>query len=242
MTASARPVVIAHRTCPRHAPENSLEGMRTAADQGADLVEIDVRRARDGVPVLLHDPLLARTTNRPWPVWSLGSPALARVQLRRNGERLPRLADLLEALPPGLGVAIDIKDASAAAPTLAEVRRWGVSDRVLLWSRRRRAVRYLVRAAPDIEVALLRDTHRPRSTHRYLRDAVRCGAAAVSVHQSQLDAAMFAQARALGLRVYAWLRSPAIQAELLPDAVDAGLVGVITDWVPEAIALLDLEA
>lgn len=56
-----RPLVIAHRTCPRDAPENSLEGIARATELGADVVEVDVRRTADGVPVLVHDrPALLR--------------------------------------------------------------------------------------------------------------------------------------------------------------------------------------
>ncbi len=62
------PVIIAHRTSPRDAPENSLAGIARSAELGADYVEIDVRLTRDGVPVMLHDALLLRTTGRPWPV------------------------------------------------------------------------------------------------------------------------------------------------------------------------------
>ena len=51
------PVIIAHRTSPRDAPENSLEGIRRSAELGADYVEVDVRLTRDGVPVMLHDAL-----------------------------------------------------------------------------------------------------------------------------------------------------------------------------------------
>ncbi len=53
--------IIAHRTCPRHATENSLEGIRKAAELGADGVEIDVQRTLDGVPILMHDKTLWRT-------------------------------------------------------------------------------------------------------------------------------------------------------------------------------------
>ena len=54
------PVIIAHRTSPRDAPENSLAGIRRSAELEADYVEIDVRLTRDGVPVMLHDALLLR--------------------------------------------------------------------------------------------------------------------------------------------------------------------------------------
>ncbi len=73
-------LVIAHRTGPRDAPENSLAGITAAAGLGADVVELDARRSRDGVAVLLHDPMLLRVQHLPlhvrwlraprnWPGW-----------------------------------------------------------------------------------------------------------------------------------------------------------------------------
>lgn len=227
---TTRQLVIAHRTCPRHAPENSLEGVRRAAELGADLVEVDVRRTRDGIPVLCHDPLLWRTARRPWPVWAVASPRLRSVRLRHGGERVPFLADLLRDLPPDLGVAIDIKHASAAAATLAEVHRHGVADRVLLWSQKSRAVRYLARSAPGTEVALLRDTRDDRTDRRMLDDAERWGATAVSVHQSRVTQELVDEAHRRGLRVHAWFQDPDTQRRLLPF-VD----GVVTDWVEDAV-------
>jgi glycerophosphoryl diester phosphodiesterase len=55
---AARPLVLAHRGACRRAPENTLEAFRVARELGADGVELDVRRTRDGVLVLSHDPVV----------------------------------------------------------------------------------------------------------------------------------------------------------------------------------------
>jgi glycerophosphoryl diester phosphodiesterase len=57
------PVVVAHRGDSFHAPENTLEAGRAARKAGAHAWEIDVQLTRDGVPVLLHDESLKRTTD-----------------------------------------------------------------------------------------------------------------------------------------------------------------------------------
>src|SRR3970282_827181 len=49
-----------HRTCPLDAPENSLAGLRKAAELGADGVEIGVRRTLERLPGRPHDPLAPR--------------------------------------------------------------------------------------------------------------------------------------------------------------------------------------
>jgi glycerophosphoryl diester phosphodiesterase len=227
-------VVVAHRTCPRDAPENSLEGIRTAASLGADYVEIDVRRTRDRVPVLLHDPLLRRTTDAWWPVWMMTSSRLRRARVRAGGTPVPLLADVLAQLPEGLGLAIDIKDATAAPAVLAEVLRADALDRVLLWSQRGRAVRHLAGAGLGAEVALLRDTHTPRADERLLRDAIRWGATAVSIHETALERPVLHRAREQGLRVYAWLQGEPARY----GAEGSRLDGVVTDWVAETRQVL----
>ncbi|NYH54055.1 MULTISPECIES: glycerophosphodiester phosphodiesterase family protein [Nocardiopsis] len=57
------PTVVAHRGASGHAPENTLVALDTAHELGAEAVEVDVQRTRDGVLVLVHDTTLERTTD-----------------------------------------------------------------------------------------------------------------------------------------------------------------------------------
>jgi glycerophosphoryl diester phosphodiesterase len=57
------PVVVAHRGDSFHAPENTLEAARLAWEAGAEAWELDVQLTRDGVPIVLHDESLLRTTD-----------------------------------------------------------------------------------------------------------------------------------------------------------------------------------
>jgi glycerophosphoryl diester phosphodiesterase len=59
----AGPWVIAHRGDSVHAPENTLEAARLGWEAGAEAWEMDVRLTRDGVPVVVHDGSLRRTTD-----------------------------------------------------------------------------------------------------------------------------------------------------------------------------------
>ncbi|MFN2502585.1 MAG: glycerophosphodiester phosphodiesterase, partial [Pyrinomonadaceae bacterium] len=58
------PLIIGHRGASAHAPENTLAALRMAVNAGADGVEFDVQLAKDGVPVVIHDPTLDRTCRR----------------------------------------------------------------------------------------------------------------------------------------------------------------------------------
>ncbi|WP_165222726.1 glycerophosphodiester phosphodiesterase [Aquisphaera insulae] len=63
LSESRQPAVIAHRGCSCLAPENTLEAARLAHACGAAAWELDVQLTRDGVPVVLHDEFLVRTTD-----------------------------------------------------------------------------------------------------------------------------------------------------------------------------------
>ncbi len=58
-----RPLILAHRGDSFQAPENTLEAAKLGLDSGADGWELDVRLTRDGIPVVIHDESLARTTD-----------------------------------------------------------------------------------------------------------------------------------------------------------------------------------
>jgi glycerophosphoryl diester phosphodiesterase len=228
------PVIIAHRTLPLDEPENSIAGIRRAGALGADYVEIDVRRARDGVPVLLHDILLLRTTGRPWPVRCSTVAGLRRARLRGSPERehVPTFAEAVAALPDGLGLAIDTKEPEAAGAVVAELRNQGRLGDALLWAQSEQAVRWYAEHARDDagEVALLRDALEPEAIDRFLADARAFGATAISAHQASVDEAFLARAHGLGLRVHCWFQDEATQRAKATLPLD----GIVTDWPAEA--------
>jgi glycerophosphoryl diester phosphodiesterase len=221
-------VVIAHRTCPRDARENSLDGIAVAARLGADLVEVDARRSHDGTAVLLHDQLLVRVQHRPLSVSWVSDARLARLGV-------PTLAEALEvAAEVGVRLAIDTKDAGAANAVLTALRAAGASDQVLLWSQHMPTVREYVRALPDAQVALLRDTFDAVDHGRLLADAAAIGARAVSAHQDVVTPEFVQDAADHGLAVYCWYQRLELQQARLAEVVEAGLAGVVTDWPADA--------
>jgi glycerophosphoryl diester phosphodiesterase len=225
-------LVIAHRTCPRDARENSLDGIASGARFGADVVEVDARRSRDGTAVLLHDPWLLRVRYLPLSVSWLRDARLARLGV-------PSLADALEVAGElGVGLAIDTKDAGAAEAVLLAVRAAGASERVLLWSQHMPVVRSYVRALPEAEVALLRDTFDSSGHDRLLADAAAIGARAVSAHEDAVTPAFIAAAGERGLGVYCWYQRLDVQRARLAETAAAGLAGVVTDWPAAARELL----
>lgn len=88
------PSIIAHRGASAFAPENTLAAFRKAFEAGADGLEFDVRLAKDGVPVVVHDAHLKRVAGKNLLVSELASAELRNTDVgswfnRKN----PRRAD-----------------------------------------------------------------------------------------------------------------------------------------------------
>ena len=121
------PRVIGHRGAAAHAPENTLAGLATGARLGARWVEVDVRLSTDGLPFLLHDETLERTTDGHGPASALDAAALARLDAGSRfgpafaGEPVPTLAAVLALVArSGLGIVLEVKpDASRERELLA---------------------------------------------------------------------------------------------------------------------------
>ena len=216
--------VIAHRTCPRDAPENSLAGIEAARRLGADVVEVDARCTRDGIPVLLHDGWLLRTTGWPRRIGSVDAAWATRRRLIGGG-RLPTLEDALRTLGDDLMMAIDVKDAGAGPAVVEVVDRLGCADRVLFWSQHEEALVAAAQSGLSFERSLLRDTSTSAELDRFLADADRLGVGGISAHWSQVDTALAEACRARSVRLYAWCKRERIDTDKL-----ALLDGLVTDW------------
>jgi glycerophosphoryl diester phosphodiesterase len=87
------PLIIAHRGASAVAPENTLAAFQLAMDQGADGIELDVRLSHDGIPVVIHDATLHRTSRREESIGELTAKQLGKTDVGSWFNRAhPRLA------------------------------------------------------------------------------------------------------------------------------------------------------
>ncbi|MFQ6057332.1 MAG: glycerophosphodiester phosphodiesterase [Anaerolineae bacterium] len=146
---------IAHRGASAHAPENTLAAFRLAAELGADMVELDVRVSADSVPVVIHDPSVARTTNGTGLVADLTLAELKRLDAGR-GERIPTLEEAMEACrEAGVGLYIEVKDGRAVLPLVELVHRHRLKHSVIVNSFRPDWLAYVKALAPHIPTSVL---------------------------------------------------------------------------------------
>jgi glycerophosphoryl diester phosphodiesterase len=150
---SARPV-IAHRGASGHAPENTLPAFELAVRQGADAFELDVRLTRDGIPVVLHDPTVDRTTDGRGSLAGLSLAELRELEagarftvdggrthpFRGAATRVPALAEVLQAFPE-MPVMVEVKEPAAQEAVRKVILDQGAAERCLLASEHHAALR-----------------------------------------------------------------------------------------------------
>jgi glycerophosphoryl diester phosphodiesterase len=163
-TRAGRPLVWGHRGASFDAPENTLAAFRLAQQQGADGVELDAQRCASGEVVVLHDESLGRTTGFAGLVTETRYSTIraldagARKAERYRGERVPLLAEVLEAFP--LLVNVELKceradDRGLTAEVVRVIREARAQDRVLLSSFNLLCLLRARASAPGILRALL---------------------------------------------------------------------------------------
>lgn len=141
------PTVIGHRGAATYAPENTLEGIKTAYEMGVKWVELDVKLSKDMVPILFHDDDLDRTTNGHGPVAAMKFDDLRDLEAGSwfsesfGGIRIPTLEEAIDViLEFDMGVNLEIKPCPGRDKDTAEAmldvlaRIWDDPSRLLISS------------------------------------------------------------------------------------------------------------
>ena len=202
------PRIIGHRGGGTLAPENTLAGFRTASAMGFGAVEFDVMLTSDGIPILIHDETLDRTTNGRGAVSATpyetiaGLDAGTRLGPQHRGERVPRFEDAGRlCIELGLWANVEIKPASGfelkTAVAACELigKLWaGAQRRPLVSSFQRPCLEIAQGALPDFERGYLADRVEPG-----WREAARAlGCASVNCNHLHLTEAQAAEVKRAG--------------------------------------------
>jgi glycerophosphoryl diester phosphodiesterase len=238
----AFPAIVAHRGASSTRPENTLASFDEALRLGARIVELDVRLTRDGVPVVMHDSTVDRTTDGTGAVSELTASEVAALNAGtpESPEPVPTLGDVLRLVSGRAAVALELKhlpgepgyDAASrtevVTSTHGEVERTGFEGPALVLSFDYLALADSKTVAPDVPTGFLTTDVLPP------RDALHM--AVEGRHQMVLPGtraltpagAGFVEAvHAAGLRVGTWTVDE-------PDAVRRYLV-----WGVDAVASND---
>lgn len=237
-------VCFAHRGARGHAPENTLLAFNLAFDLGADAIECDVQRSRDGELVIIHDDTVSRTTDGVGAVAALTFEDLRALDAGafwRMPQRIPTLAETLDLVRNRDGALnLEIKGesledamgtAEAVEPVLAALEE-PLRSRLLVSSFELAAVARLKERLPWLRVAALY-SGREWQKRDMLAPALAMGAEAIHPGVALTTAELIAKAHAANLRVNVWTAN---RRAIIRKLIAWGADGLFSDY-PERVVI-----
>ncbi len=161
------PLLIGHRGAKAVAPENTLASFRRAWEDGADVVEMDVRLTADGAVVVIHDETVDRTTDGHGVVAEMTLAELRRLDAGRwfspayAGERIPTLDEIIAWARGRVGLMVELKyprrqfRPDLVPPVLEHLRAGGVEEDVAIISFEGAAIEQARAMAPHIPAGVM---------------------------------------------------------------------------------------
>ena len=219
---SRAPLVIAHRGASAERPENTLPAYERAIELGADMIEIDLHRTRDGAIAVLHDAALERIGGR----GEVGDATWEELRSldAGGGARVPSLDEVLDAFGARIPFNLELKCAERGPypdlerRTLEAVGRRGLLARTLFSCFEDPVLAQLRSLAPEARLALLVS---PESRERALARAREIGAEALNPWFGLAERGLVEAAHAAGLAVYPYtVDDPERMRALLALGVD----------------------
>lgn len=191
-------MIYGHRGDSVSAPENTLRAFELAIEAGVDGIELDVRASADGVPVVIHDRGLERTTTGRGNVDSL---TLAEIQEADagQGQRVPTLDEALDVIRDRVRLDLEIKQSGMEHLVVETLNRHPTVDWLIScfdWN----VLRELRRLDPAAELWPLHTDASPA-----VIDAAReIGAPAVALSHAAITKGSARAIRDAGLEIFAW--------------------------------------
>lgn len=214
------PRIYAHRGASAELPENTLPAFARAIEVGAFGIELDVHLTRDGIPVVIHDETVDRTTNGTGAIADFDLAELTRLDAG-DGSIIATLDQVLDLVGEALHIDIEVKAAAAA-------------DAVLLVTTARPALRFAVSSfdhdvlrhvrgkAPGLELWPLTIG----ATDNALATAAELESPYLAIHEGFVNSDIMAYLKSRSLEAWVWtVNDPERAAQL----ASLGVAGICTD-------------
>ncbi|CAA9543482.1 MAG: Glycerophosphoryl diester phosphodiesterase [uncultured Thermomicrobiales bacterium] len=222
-------LVYAHRGASGEEPENTLRAFRRALDVGSDGIELDVRTSADGIPVVIHDRDISRTTDGMGMVDEMSLDQLRTLDAG-SGERVPTLEDVLDLVGDRAALYIEIKGVGCEGAVL-DVLRAHPAVRATVASFDDEILRTVRTCDRDVEIWVIAIG----AADETMALAAEVGATTLSLQHLGITADTVRDVEAAGHRVAAWTVNDIPEAARLADL---GVTAICTDHPARLIPAL----
>lgn len=228
----------AHRGASQLAPENSIDAFKIALDSLADMIELDVHLSADGVPIVIHDSNLLRTTGVDAEVVNQTLTQIKQAAICANGETVPTLDEVLRLVSGRKKLLIELK-----SPRLGVYS--AIVDRVMQCVKRNQAEDWIIlQSFEPVYLKKIRSDYPKIQCHQLIEGAagflalyydVRFrwnrfepvdGVSAVNLNYRYLNDRFLQECKRQGLKVFAYTPNDAVT---VAKCAAFGVDGVISD-------------
>jgi len=220
--------VTAHRGSSIAAPENSMDAILLAVEEGADYIEIDVQETRDGTVVLAHDKDLKRVWGLDKGIWEIDYEELVKLDSGSwfapefSHLRVATLDEVIEAVKGRAKLNIELKfnghQQQLAKEVVRIVREHEFGDQCILTSLDFAGIERVRAAGPELRTGVIVTSS--------IGDITRLGGELLSVSAKAATRDLIDRARRAGLEVHVWTVN---EVPLMNTMIGMGVDQIITD-------------
>ena len=221
--------VVAHRGGVERYPENTIAAIKYALRIKCDIIEVDIRRTKDGELILLHDEDFMRVSGVNLKALEADYEYIKEHILIENSEPVATLRQVLETVAGKGNLFLEIKEPETTEDVLRLVDEFGAWDWVAIVSFWEEAIKIAKRLYPDVRCGLVYSTPPGK-----IVEAKELGAQIVLPHFRLATMKANRFAHSLGLKVVAWtINDDDLALEMYERGVDA----IATDYPKQMLAL-----
>ncbi len=243
--------IIAHRGASYDAPENTLAAVNLAWEQGADAVEVDVHLSADGRIVVVHDPDTRKIAGVRKKIGSQTFTELRTLDVglwkhrKWAGERIPALEEVLESIPAGKRLFVEIKCGPECVPEFSRLFHTSgkAAEQVVAIGFDLETMHTIKSHLPQIEVCWIAEFKRNWKTGRWfpkpetlIEKAKTAGLDGLDLGaRGPINANLGKLVKEAGLTLYIWTVDSPAKARRL---INAGVDGITTNrpgWLREQL-------
>jgi glycerophosphoryl diester phosphodiesterase len=234
--------IIAHRGASYLAPENTVASAKLAWELGADAVEADIYLSKDNKIMVIHDANTKRTAGKSYVIKATNSDTLRMLDagafknVKYKGERIPFLEEIIQTVPAGKELVVEIKCGSEVLPFLKDViSKYGKNKKFVFISFDFQTISDAKKVFPDNSCYWLCSD--PELLKKNINLVAGAGLQGISLSYGIIDEKVAGQAKKLNLELFCWTVDDPAEAKRL---ISLGVKGITTNrpgWLNEQIAL-----
>lgn len=225
----------AHRGASTYCPENTMLSFYTGVQMGANGIETDVQRTKDGVLVLFHDDTITRVTGKPGAIADYTYEELRSFDVNTGAlsDKIPTFEEFLRAFSHfDLTFAIELKVGDVEADTAALIYKYGLEDRVVITSFTFDYIAKMKEVAPELRIGYLTSKTDKETTDKLLA----LGAYEICPKAETLTKELVDEWHSLGLGVRAW---GVFNTDIMKMAYDLGVDGMTVNFPDKLVELMN---